>query len=95
MNAITRNEAEIDRCTEQKREIEEAYQRCLAACTHELTQFAKECARGGGNPGLPLALNGLTDILGDMQYDSIAKLDRMIANASSPLAAEYRKQAVA
>lgn len=95
MGRIDKLEAQLSEAADQKAEIEAAKARCLDACRHEFAAFAKECERGGGNPGLELALGGLEDLLNDMAHDSLVKLNERIDAASLPLNNEYRSQGVA
>jgi len=95
MAQIDRLENDLDNLADQKAEIEKARIACREACSFALTQFAKECERGGGNPGLEGTLRALDDLLGDMEYDSMVKLGQEIDSISLSLGVEYRKQGVA
>lgn len=95
MTTQTKLEARLDDAWSQKEEIERVKQACRAACVFELSQFAREVERGGGNPGLEQTLDALDDLINDMAHDAFAKLDEEIAKVSGPLTEEYGKQGVA
>jgi hypothetical protein len=95
MGKIDNLESSLDEASDQLKEIAIARIKCIDACRHELTMYARECERGGGNPGLDISVQGVIDIINDMGFDSLQKLDGQIQSASSSLSVEYRKQGVA
>lgn len=95
MAQIDRLESDLDELADQKAEIEKARIACRDACAFALSQFARECERGGGDPDLEATLRALDDLLGDMEYDAMAKLGQEIDSISLSLGVEYRKQGVA
>jgi hypothetical protein len=95
MPKIDQTQSQLDAIDDARAELNAAIAACRSACLSELQALAKECSYTIKPVDVTHAADCLDDIITDLTWDALKRLDEQRADASQSLGNDLRSQGVA